>query len=198
VHPVAWRRWHHAAWLLPPAVTQHSKIIYLYRNPKDTAVSWFHFQRMNKLYQFQGDFATFLDLFLAHDVPYGSWCENIRSWWALRNQPNVLLLSYEDLHTDLPAAVEKVAAFLGRALTPAQVQTVVGHCGFDAMRANPMTNASHMARVEGETEFLRKGQVGDWKNYFSPEQDARIDEWVNEHLGELGIPFVYELVDDAK
>ena len=70
--------------------------------------------------------------------------------------------------------------------------------GSEALSDLPLVYKDQTQVDEGETEFLRKGQVGDWKNYFSPEQDARIDEWVNEHLGELGIPFVYELVDDAK
>ena len=43
-------KWHHPAWLLPPAVVSSGRVIYLYRNPKDTVVSWYHFQRLNPLY----------------------------------------------------------------------------------------------------------------------------------------------------
>ena len=40
-------KWHHSAWLLPAPVVANGKIIYLYRNPKDLVVSWYHFQRLN-------------------------------------------------------------------------------------------------------------------------------------------------------
>ena len=32
-------KWHHPAWLLPPAVPASGRVIYVYRNPKDTVVS---------------------------------------------------------------------------------------------------------------------------------------------------------------
>merc|ERR1711865_790315 len=61
-------KWHHAAWLLPPAVVSENKIIYLYRNPKDLVVSWYHFQRLNPIYGFEGSFGQFFDHFLEGHV----------------------------------------------------------------------------------------------------------------------------------
>jgi sulfotransferase len=49
---------------LPERVVNEGKIIYLLRNPKDTVVSWYHFQRMNVLYGFTGSFDEFFELFL--------------------------------------------------------------------------------------------------------------------------------------
>jgi len=186
-------KWHHAAWLLPPSVLHTGRIIYLIRNPKDTVVSWYHFQRMNALYAFKGDFDQFFDLFLDHNVPYGSYWENVHSWWALRHQPNVLIMTYEDLHRDLSAQVRKVSDFLEAGLSDAQVATVVEHTSFNKMRANPMTNAATMPKIEGEGVFMRKGMVGDWKNYLSEKQNARMDSWVVEHLKGEDIPITYEL-----
>ncbi|CAE8592221.1 unnamed protein product [Polarella glacialis] len=185
-------KWHHSAWLLPAEVVREGKVIYLMRNPKDTVVSWYHFQRMNKLYAFQGTFDEFFELFLAHQVPYGSYWENVLSWWAVRQQPNVLFLTYEDLHQDLHGEVGKVANFLGRSLTPEQVNRIVEHSSFEQMRANPMTNASQMPKIEGESDFMRKGKVGDWKNYFSAEQDVRMNAWIKQHLGDIQIPMLFE------
>lgn len=186
-------KWHHSAPLLPPRVVEEGRVIYLYRNPRDTAVSWYHFQRMNTLYGFTGTFAQFLDLFLRGDVAYGDYMQSVLSWWALRGRANVLVLSYEELSRNLPAAVRRIASFLGKAPTDGQVAAIAAHCSFERMAANPMTNASSMPKVAGEGEFMRRGQVGDWRRYFTPEQVRRMDEWIAQRAGsEAAPPFEYE------
>ena len=37
------------------------------------------------------------------------------------------------------------------------------------------------------------GKTGDWKNYFSPELNNRIDEWINRNLIETDLQFLTEL-----
>ena len=132
----------------------------------------------------------FFELFLADRTAYGSYWENLRSWWTLRQQANILIVSYEQMHADLGAVVRLVAAFLGRELGPDQVKNVVEHCSFKCMRANPMTNASSMPSNPGEGQFLRNGTIGNWKEYFSPDQSARMDRWIVAHT--CGAPMIYE------
>lgn len=184
-------KWHHSSPLLPELVVNKGKIIYLFRNPKDTVVSWYHFQRMNALYGFTGDFDAFFELFLRGHVAYGCYWHNVLSWWRLRHRANVLLLTYEEMHADLPAVVLRVAAFLGKELTEQQVETISQHCQFQQMKRNPATNAAHMPKVAGETDFMRKGQVGDWRNYLSQDQILRMDAWVDEHVGDEQLPLIY-------
>ena len=45
---------------------------------------------------------------------------------------------------------------------------------------------------EGKPSFLRKGEVGDWRNYFSAEQSAAMDHKCKEKLKDTGIEFEYE------
>ena len=189
-------KWHHSSPLLPKLVVNEGKIIYLLRNPKDTVVSWYHFQKMNVLYGFTGDFDAFFELFLRGDVAYGCYWHNVLSWWRLRHRANVLLLTYEMMHADLPAVVLRVAAFLGKELTSQQVAAIVEHCQFQRMKQNPATNAAQMPKVAGEADFMRKGQVGDWRNYLSEEQNKRMDAWVAEHVGDERLPLIYETVSD--
>jgi len=177
-------KWHHSSHLLPRRVvdggSEGGKIIYLLRNPKDTVVSWYHFQRKLPIYGFLGDFDSFFELFLQGNVAYGCYWHNVLSWWKLRHRPNVLLLTYEDMHADLTGVVHKVASFLGKELTPQQVAVIVEHCQFQQMNQNPMTSN------------MRKGQVGDWRNYLSEEQNRRMDVWIEEHVvGEEALPLVF-------
>ena len=186
-------KWHHSSPLLPPAVVEEGKVIYVFRNPKDTVVSWYHFQRMNVLYGFTGSFDAFFELFLRGDVAYGCYWFNVLSWWRLRHRPNVLVLTYEAMHSDLLAVVRQVATFLGTELTDSQVTAIAGHCQFGQMASNPSTNAAQMPKVKGEADFLRKGRVGDWRNYLSEEQNRRMDAWIKEHAGDEQLPLVYDL-----
>jgi len=186
-------KWHHPAWLLPQSVTQSAKIIYLYRNPKDTAVSWFHFQRMNKLYGFTGTFEEFLPLFMEDKVPYGSYWENVRSWWKLRDQKNIMILSYESLQIDIFEGIRKIAIFLDKQLSEEEVAKIAKHTSFTNMKANPMTNGSSIPKIEGESDFMRKGKVGDWKNYFSSEQNQQMENWIEKNNANENIPMVFEI-----
>jgi len=184
-------KWHHSPSLLPERVVDEGKIVYLLRNPKDTVVSWYHFQRSNQIYGFTGTFDEFFELFLKGHVAYGCYWNNVISWWRLRHRPNVLLLTYEEMHADLPAVVRKVAAFLGRELTGQQVLAIVEHCQFQQMKTNPATNAGHRTKVAGGSDYLRQGRVGDWRNHLSEDQNRRMDMWMEEHTGDERLPLVF-------
>ena len=40
-------------------------------------------------------------------------------------------------------------------------------------------------------EFFRKGEVGDWKNYFK-EDNAKWTEWIRTGIAETGVQFKFE------
>lgn len=174
-------KWHHCAELLPERVVKSGRIIYLLRNPKDTVVSWFHFQSRLKLFGFTGTFDQFFDLFVRGDVAYGSYMHHALSWWAHRHRPNVLFLTYEHMHRDLPAVVRTVAHFLGKSLSEEQVARIVVHCSFEQMK-------------QRAGAFMRRGRVGDWRNYLSQEQSDRMDEWVEQQAASESLPLEFDLI----
>ena len=55
-----------------------------------------------------------------------------------------------------------------------------------------MTNGSKIPKIEGESDFMRKGKVGDWRNYFSPEQNETMDRWIEQN-NKMNIPMIYEI-----
>ncbi|CAN9505972.1 unnamed protein product [Ophioblennius macclurei] len=40
--------------------------------------------------------------------------------------------------------------------------------------------------------FMCKGQIGNWKNFFTAEQSQRVDRVLQEKLGDLSLKFVWE------
>ena len=49
---------------------------------------------------------------------------------------------------------------------------------------------------EGQTSILRKGVVGDWKNYFTPELNERFEKEVLSTIEGTGLEFDFELLLD--
>ena len=61
-----------------------AKYIYVMRNPKDTAVSFFHHTRALALYEYEGDWDDFLERFMSGNVDHGSWFDHVLQWWEHR------------------------------------------------------------------------------------------------------------------
>ena len=38
-----------------------------------------------------------------------------------------------------------------------------------------------------EKQFLRKGEIGDWKNYFDKERNEKWEEWIAENIKGTGL-----------
>lgn len=116
----------------------------------------------------------------------------------MRNDPNVLFLKYEDMKRDLPSTIRKCAAFLnnGITLTQADVERMADHLDVQKMQKNPAVNLEpFLGQEELEkkgVKFIRKGQIGDWKNYMTAELSARFDQWIEEKFSGTGLEFEYE------
>lgn len=166
------------------------KYIYVARDGKDVAVSYYYLNRTYNSYE--GDFARFFDLFLAGKTPFGCWLEHVREWWAHRDDPNVLFLTYEELKRDLEGAVRRIAAFLGRDVPPQRMPGIAERCGFAFMKQHedkfdPAMESLWEQGVKLKS-FLRRGRVGDGAVCLTEEQQARFDQTFGSRLRELGVP----------
>ncbi|NXN97035.1 ST1B1 Sulfotransferase, partial [Rhinopomastus cyanomelas] len=155
------------------------KMIYMGRNPKDVAVSYYHFDLMNNLQPHPGPWAQYLEKFMAGKVAYGSWYDHVKSYWERRKDHPILYLFYEDLKEDLRREVAKVAQFLGRELPEAALDAIARHTSFETMRDNPSTNYRMVPSEimdHNVSPFMRKGTTGDWKNHFTVAQSEHFDQ----------------------
>ena len=60
--------------------------------------------------------------------PFWPFWENVRSWWAIRHLPNVLLLHFADLKRDMPGEIRRIADFLDIPIDEARWPAIVEHC----------------------------------------------------------------------
>lgn len=130
---------HLPAWLLPRQVwTKKPKIIYVYRNPKDAAVSYFHHWR--GMVGYQGTKADFMHSFIDGYVNFTPCWPHVLDFWQLRHEDHIFFTSYERMKTQLDGVILDVARFLQRSVSAEQVQQMRQHLSFESMRDNPACN----------------------------------------------------------
>ena len=164
------------------------KYIYVVRNPKDVVVSFFHYERgmpYSPLY----DWDEFFEKFVRGDLVYGNYFDHILSWWAHKDDANVLFLKYEDMQKYLPSAVSRIAKFIGQDINKKLVDEIARKTTFSNMKKDSSANYEWMNKYRRScgTNFMRKGEVGDWKNHFTPEQAARLDAIYDERVKGTGL-----------
>ncbi|PNJ33304.1 sulfotransferase 1A2 isoform X3 [Pongo pygmaeus] len=183
--------------LLPQTLLdQKVKVVYVARNAKDVAVSYYHFYRMAKVYPEPGTWDSFLEKFMAGEVSYGSWYHHVQEWWELSRTHPVLYLFYEDMKENPKREIRKILEFVGRSLPEETVDLMVQHTSFKEMKKNPMTNYTTIRREfmdHSISPFMRKGMAGDWKTTFTVAQNERFDADYAEKMAGCSLSFRSEL-----
>jgi hypothetical protein len=145
----------------------YKRVIYVVRDPRDVAVSQFHFHRKRKLIEDNYPMEKFVTRFVAGQTgPYGSWGDNVASWLSTRqNRPGFLLLRYEDMLEDAARELTKVAAFLEIPLDPARIQNAAKRSSAEEMRKLEKSQAhlwSSTKETRQDVPFVRSAKAGGW------------------------------------
>uniref|UniRef100_UPI004038E58C sulfotransferase 1A1-like isoform X2 n=1 Tax=Callospermophilus lateralis TaxID=76772 RepID=UPI004038E58C len=183
--------------LLPQSLLdQKVKVIYVARNAKDVAVSYYNFYKMAKVHPDPGTWDSFLEKFMDGQVSYGSWYQHVQEWWELSRTHPVLYLFYEDLKENPKSEINKILEFLGHSVSEETVDHIVQHTSFKEMKQNPMTNYTTIPTElvdHSISPFMRKGIVGDWKSAFTVAQNERFDAHYAKKMAGCKVNFRWQL-----
>ena len=152
--------------------TSHAKYIYVMRNPKDMCVSlWYH---VNNTLQFDKrvSWEDHVRDFLSEETPFFGWFYHVLGWWKHNDAPNILFLKYEDMKTDPLTAIRSIAQFIGiENMTDELLQNVVKYSSFASMKQDSSANRNWQAgpgkMFYRADMFIRKGEIGGWREHFS-------------------------------
>ncbi|XP_064425666.1 sulfotransferase 1C1-like [Latimeria chalumnae] len=182
--------------LVPKSFWEHnSKLIYLARNPKDSMVSYYCFDRMTSFRRTPETWEEYLWDFMQGNVMFGSWYDHVRRFWDEREKCRMLYLFYEDIKEDAKGEILKVLKFLEKELPDNVVDKIVHHTSFQVMKDNPMANYSSLDSFfdKSISSFFRKGVVGDWKNHFTFAQNEAFDKYYREKMAGTSLRFRMEI-----
>jgi aryl sulfotransferase len=133
-----------------------------------------------------GDIRQYFRDWLARDGhPFWPFWDNVRSWWAIRNLPNVMFVHYADLKRDMSDQMHRMAKFLDISVDPAKWPRILEYCSFEWMKANatksvPLGGAFWDA---GAQVFINKGVNGRWHDTLTSADITDYEERAKKELG---------------
>ncbi|KAK4351181.1 hypothetical protein RND71_030494 [Anisodus tanguticus] len=155
------------------------KIVCIARNPKDMLVSFLAlFNSIFKPNQEPYPLERAVEEFCTGVHQYGRIFENVLGYWleSQKRPENILFLKYEEMIKDPKEQVKNLASFLGKPFEKEEdVEKVVWRCSLERLRNLEVNKNSSVIEWVPNNIYFRKGMVGDWKNYLTPEMGDRIN-----------------------
>ena len=118
--------------------------------------------------------------------PFWPFWDNVRSWWAVRDLPNVKFIHFANLKHDMAREIRAIATFLDIPIKESRWESILEHCSFEWMKKNatksvPLGGAFWDAGAE---VFINKGVNGRWTDTLTPEEVAEYEARSRTELGD--------------
>lgn len=125
------------------------------------------------------------DWFEKDGYPFWSFWDNARTWWAIRELPNVHLVHFANLKRDLPGEMRRMAEFLEIPVEEGDWPAILEYCSFDWMKVNATKSTPLGGAVwdGGAQVFINKGVNGRWRDVLTAEESAAYEARAVAELG---------------
>ncbi|KAL3871378.1 hypothetical protein ACJMK2_039383 [Sinanodonta woodiana] len=170
-------------------IEKRCKIVLILRNPKDVAVSFYHHHSgIVAVYKYEGKWENYLSLFNNGKVDFGSFYDYVLDWeQAMQENPThpIHVVYFEDMKSESVAEVRKLTQFMGVYLSDDLIEAIAEKYHFSNMLKDKMGLEDEKFRKiwrDEKPQMYRKGEVGDWKNWFTVAQNEEFDKIYAERM----------------
>jgi hypothetical protein len=174
---------------------RYKKIIYIVRDPRDVAISHYHFEKKLKSVGEDCPIEDFVPGWMGGRYwdRLGSWADHVTSWLSTRHDSHSFaILRYEDLIADAARELVKVATMLGIEPTAERLTRAADLSSADRMRQLESTQGGKWVQTRytrQDKPFVRKASSGGWRSVLPAQSVAQIEAaW-----GHVMTPLGYEL-----
>ncbi|XP_048340289.1 sulfotransferase 6B1-like [Sphaerodactylus townsendi] len=170
-------------------IQKKTKILVIFRNPKDAAVSFFHFYNKNPVLPNVASWDEFFPMFMRGEVCFKSYFDHALAWNEHIDDENIKIITYEDMKENLYEEMKQIAEFYEFPLPDETIRSLATKATFQEM-----SNKSNETHGSFAPVLFRKGAVGDWKTLFTEAQSKEMDAKFEECLAgtKLGTMLKYE------
>lgn len=117
-------------------ISDSAKYVYVTRHPASCFASCRDFFRASAG-EFTPSDSALLDWFCSERMWWGSWPMHVSGWRERsRVHSNILFLHFEEMKSDLPGTIRRVAEFLEIDRSDKEVSAIATRCDFDFMKQN--------------------------------------------------------------
>lgn len=182
------------------AIEKKVKIVYLTRNPKDVIVSFYaHMHSHLGFLNYPGKFEHFYHAIMEENIFYGDLFDYLLGYQqGFESHPDlpVLTSNFEDMKEDPVRGVARLNDFLETGCSPDLCSEIAQACDFGALKKvklDTMPAGLKAVFKPGSGTFYRKGEVGDWKNWFTVTMNEHFDAEYRRRMGGYKTDFRFTL-----
>lgn len=158
---------------------EYRRVIYLYRDGRDVAVSYYNYYKKHKNYN--KPFEDFVREMLSGSVDFGSWQGHIKSWMFEGHNIPFLPISYENLCCNTSEVLKDIAAFLNISVNESIIENAIKRSTVSKQMKNYL-NVFPEFRWDGYRDDLEFASgPGKWTGYF----DESLLDYFWENTGEV-------------
>jgi len=181
---------------------RYPRVIYIVRDPRDVAVSFYHYNLKVRRFTDEVTMDEFVDRFVTAKIwpsvdLFGSWENHVLSWVKMRGETEgFCFVRYEDMLRDPVAELKKMTPLLKINPSPEMLTRAVELSSADRMRALEKSQKGWVSTkgTRKDKPFVRAAKSGDWQSALSETSVRKIEQAWGATMQKFG----YELTTSPK